>query len=93
VEVFLDRPVSNSGRVRAVMEEASGRRGWPWQVSLADSPDREILARPGCVAVTSDGPILDRCGPWVPLAEAVVKAHAPRAWIVDLGEGATSPLP
>jgi hypothetical protein len=86
VQVFLDRPVSNSGRVRALMEEMSARRGWPWQVSLTDSPDREILARTGGVAASSDGPVLDRCGSWVALGEAVVRAHAPQAWIIDLRE-------
>jgi hypothetical protein len=87
VQVFLDRPVSNSGRVRALIQEISDRRGWPWEISLTDSPDREILARVGCIAATSDGPVLDRCGSWVPLTEAVVKVHAPGAWIVDLGAG------
>ena len=67
------------------MEEVSAREGWDWQISLTESPDREILACAGCVAATSDGPLLDRCGSWVALAEAVVRAHAPQAAIVDLG--------
>ena len=85
VRIFLDRPVSNSGRVRQLMEVVAAQAGWPWQVRLADNPDREVLASTGWVAASSDGAILDRCGPWVALSEAIVAAHAPAAWIVDLG--------
>jgi hypothetical protein len=85
VHVFLDRPVSNSGRLRALMETMASGAGWPWQVSLVDNPDRAILARAGWITASGDAPVLDRCGPWVPLADAAVAAVAPSAWLIELG--------
>jgi hypothetical protein len=94
IHVFLDRPISNSGRLRAFMLDLAAASGWPWQVSLVDNPDREILAAlseqgsdaPAALTATSDAVILDHCAGWLPLAEAAVAAVAPAAWIVDLGD-------
>ena len=45
---FLDRPVSNSGRLKALMEELAAARGWPWRVELVPDPDAVLAAvRPG----------------------------------------------
>jgi hypothetical protein len=40
---LLDRPVSNSGRLKAIIEELAAARGWPWRVELVPDPDT-ILA-------------------------------------------------
>jgi len=81
---LLDRPVSNSGRLRALLEAAAAESGWPWEAKLAASPDRELAATDGIVA-TADHVVLDRCGRWFNLAGAVVQGAAPDAWVVDLG--------
>lgn len=44
VLVLLDRPVSNSGRLAARMREIAAAGGWPWQVELVASPDRDLAA-------------------------------------------------
>lgn len=80
---YLDRPVSNSGRLRRLMQDEAERRRWPWRIELADSPDRLIAAADGPV-VTSDSVILDRCRLWFNLARDVVTRSVPRAWLVDL---------
>lgn len=87
VRVYLDRPVSNSGRLRALMRTKATQASWPWEVLLVDNPDREILGLgdPGWITATGDSHILDRCGPWLPLADATVAAAAPAAWLIDLG--------
>src|SRR5690606_966360 len=36
---LLDRPVSNSGRLRAMLLNAAASHGWPWHVELVPDPD------------------------------------------------------
>ncbi len=80
---YLDRPVSNSGRLKRLMEEMAASAGWPWDVELVASPDAALVAA-GCPVATADSAVLDRCAQWVNLARQVVLHHVPGAWIVDL---------
>jgi hypothetical protein len=68
---YLDRPVSNSGRLRGVIETVAAERGWAWEVTLADGVD-SLLVRSSAVVATADGPILDRCRRWFNLARTVI---------------------
>jgi hypothetical protein len=81
---MLDRPVSNSGRLRSLLLHTAEAHGWPWRVELDDGPDRRLASWDGPVA-TSDGWILDRTGAWVDLPGLVIAGHAPGAWVLDLG--------
>jgi len=85
VRWYLDRPVSNSGRLRAAIEALAAAKGWPWTVEVVFNPDQELL-RCGEVVATTDAVILDGCAGWAPLAQAVV-ATVPEAWVVDLRGG------
>ena len=80
---YLDRPVSNSGRRKSLMEELARKKGWPWQVELEQNPDALLAESPEVVA-TADSVILDRCRWWYNLARIVVTRHVRQAWIVDL---------
>jgi hypothetical protein len=80
---LLDRPVSNSGRLKRLMEGRAAAAGWPWRVELVADPDR-ILAESPHVVATADSAILDRCSAWLNLAREVVAAAVPEARIVDL---------
>ncbi|MCO6435824.1 MAG: DUF434 domain-containing protein [Phycisphaerae bacterium] len=84
VDWYLDRPVSNSARLKALMAELLESRGRAdrFNIELADSPDWVLSEYSGIVA-TADGPVLDRCGRWVNLARDVV-AGVPGAWVVKL---------
>jgi hypothetical protein len=81
---LLDRPVSNSGRLRGLLEHAAGVRGWSWKVVLDDNPDRILTSWEGVVA-SSDGAVLDACEAWIDLPGAVVSDHDPSPWVLDLG--------
>jgi hypothetical protein len=81
---FLDRPVSNSGRLRRILLELSSCREWRWEVELADDPDR-ILAVADSPVATADSAILDQCRGWVNLAAEVLRARVPAAHVIDLG--------
>ncbi|MEO1083933.1 MAG: DUF5616 domain-containing protein, partial [Acidobacteriota bacterium] len=84
VHWLLDRPISNSGRLRALMLAVAERRGWPWRVELVANPDADLKPLDEPVA-TADSAILDAGPPWLNLARRVVDAEVPGAWRVDLG--------
>lgn len=89
VRWLLDRPVSNSGRLKALMERVLARqtdaaqRPVAWSIELADSPDA-VLRQASDPVITSDSAILDQCGVWFNAAAEVLATHVPGAWMVDL---------
>lgn len=83
---YLDRPVSNSGRLKGIIDALAAEHGWPWQVELVANPDRELSATEQIVA-TADSVILDCCQKWLNLGREVVTRHVPQAWIVALPGG------
>ncbi|MGB2984344.1 MAG: DUF434 domain-containing protein [Phycisphaerae bacterium] len=89
IDWYLDRPVSNSGRLKALMAEViAGRtdrstRRATWNIELVNSPDALLVSYPHPV-VSSDSVILDQCTAWLNLAEIVIDARIPTAWKVDL---------
>lgn len=79
---WLDAPVSNSGRLAALLRELAAERAWPWEVEVARHVDRELVRTPDVVA-SADSGVLDACGPWWNLAREIV-ATVEGAWRVDL---------
>jgi hypothetical protein len=80
---YLDRPVSNSGRLKMVMEELAAARGWCWRVELVADPDG-VLAATDHIVATADSVILDHCPAWFNLARTVVDRYIADARVVDL---------
>ena len=89
VDWYLDRPVANSGRLKALLADLLERRGQQlgtaatWNIELASDPDAVLAGYPGPV-VTSDSVVLDSCPCWVNLAGDIIRTRVPQAWIVDL---------
>ena len=71
VEVLLDRPVSNSGRLAARIRDAAP----DWNVAVVDDPDRELIASRDALVATADAGILDRCEAWIDLASIALADH------------------
>jgi hypothetical protein len=92
VEWYLDRPVSNSARLKRLIEQIVADRSPPWLVRLTDQTDKTIIDSEAIVA-SADSAILDRCDRWVNLARLVVESSIPDAWIVDLTDHEASPKP
>lgn len=80
---LLDRPVSNSGRLKQMMLKLAAEQSWPWEVELVADPD-PLLSRSREMVATSDSVILDGCQQWVNLARAVVTEKIPDAWLIEL---------
>lgn len=80
---WLDRPVSNSGRLKTLIHEQAAAAGWNMTVELDFNPDR-ILYQSREFIATSDGVVLDRCQHWVNLAREIIIARIPKAWLLNL---------
>jgi hypothetical protein len=79
---WLDKPVSNSGRLKTTITETASAQGWNMAVELAFSPDHELSHTENPVA-TSDGIILDRCQSWVNLAREIITRRVPNPKLID----------
>jgi hypothetical protein len=80
---YLDSPVSNSGRLKAILLEAASANDWNWQVEIVQNPDAVLAASPAIVC-TADSVILDAAAQWFNLAREIVIRQVPDAYVVDL---------
>jgi hypothetical protein len=83
---WLDKPVSNSGRLKTLISDAAKEQGWNMEVELAFSPDH-VLSHTENPVATSDGVILDHCRAWVNLAREIIQQRVPDANMMDLSGG------
>lgn len=79
---YLDRPVSNSGRLKQRLLQMADRQNWPWTVEIVGSPDA-VLSTAAEIVATADSVILDRCRHWFGLARHVVERRIPGVRLVD----------
>lgn len=82
---FLDRPVSNSGRLRELILENTEAWKTPWRVEVVGDPD-PVLAQADGIVVTSDSQILNECKLWFNLAQVIIERYIPGAWVIRLNE-------
>jgi hypothetical protein len=80
---WLDKPVSNSGRLKTLILETASENGWNMEVELTFSPDH-VLSHTNQIIATSDGIVLDRCQCWVNLVRLIIAERIPRARLLDL---------
>jgi len=80
---LLDRPVSNSGRLKKLIEQVAAENGWHWSVELVPNPDPLLIDSQVPVA-TADSIVLDYCHAWVNLSRWVIQRHVRTARVVDL---------
>ena len=83
---YLDRQVSNSGRLRALLLDRAEGRSVQVQAELHPSVDG-VLSRMERV-VTTDAIILDKCGSWYNLNRSLIEQAVPEAWIFRLNQSA-----
>jgi len=83
---WLDKPVSNSGRLKTFISNTAMAAGWNMTVELSFNPDK-VLWESQQVIATSDGVVLDRCDQWVNLTREIIAERIPQARLVDLLPG------
>jgi hypothetical protein len=84
--VYIDRPVSNSGRLAQTIRDAAKPQGAAVQALTADGVD-ELLKATSAIVATSDSAILDRSDQWLNLARVAVERHRAELeplWLLDL---------
>jgi hypothetical protein len=80
---WLDSPVDNSIRLRAIILQIAAEARWDWRVELVTNPDH-LLSETDQVVCSSDHVILDRCQRWFNLSREVIDAHVQQARLVKL---------
>ncbi|MFW2390440.1 MAG: DUF434 domain-containing protein [Polyangiales bacterium] len=84
--MYIDRPVSNSGRLAETMRASATARGSRLRAETQDRVD-EILKDSTALVATADSAILDRSGDWVNLARLAIernRAELEPLWLLDL---------
>ncbi len=83
---YLDKPVSNSGRLKGVIAEvAKGFANFKTEVRLVQDPDPLLkkLAGTEAVAVSADSAVIDECGKWTNLADYILAIFLPDREVID----------
>jgi hypothetical protein len=73
VNVLLDEPVSNSGRLKALMADVGECYAFALDIQVIKQVDRKLWEKEN--VVTSDSIILDHCKSWVNLMKRCVEKH------------------
>ncbi|HRI55401.1 MAG TPA: DUF434 domain-containing protein [Pseudomonadota bacterium] len=82
VELLLDAPVANSGRLRARVLEHAAAWSCAVSVSLLPDVDRALVAAPR--VVSSDSAVLEACTSWLNLGAWLLARFVPEARLIDL---------
>ena len=80
--IYLDAPVSNSGRLKTLIQEIATEYPIKTEVTVTNEVDR-ILSKSDFV-ITSDAIILNQCHSWVNALEDLVH-KIPNTWILNIG--------
>ena len=83
---LLDKPVSNSGRLKTLIGELARKNNWPWEIELVLSPDAALI-KGDMIVATSDSAVLDACKRWLNLATEIITEKLPSATVINLSGG------
>ena len=81
VNILLDQPVSNSGRLKTRIAEIAEKYPFALDINILKDVDRELYGKEN--VITSDSIILDHCNSWVNLTPECLKrqgAGTIRVW-------------
>jgi hypothetical protein len=86
VVCYLDRPVSNSGKLAALLRAECRQQGLEACVELVDDVDRRVSAAD--VALSADSAVLEAAERWFDLGGWLVRERVPDAWTLDFSASA-----
>ncbi|MBN8615364.1 MAG: DUF434 domain-containing protein [Deltaproteobacteria bacterium] len=86
VRVFLDAPVSNSGRLRGMIEASFAAIASmpPFEVTLVPNADHALRAEADAVIASADGWVIDGATAWIELVRPIAEHASVSPWWVDL---------
>ncbi len=79
---YLDKQVSNSGRLKSLLLEQSEKHSTQIEVELHPQVDSQLF--PLEYVVTSDAIILDKCKSWYNFNRGLIQDFIPNAWIFEI---------
>lgn len=80
-QIFLDAPVSNSGRLKSLILELAVAYSLQVQVEVISEVDSILSTMSG--VITSDAIILNHCNSWWNLGKEIIENKLPNSWLVD----------
>lgn len=78
---YLDKPVSNSGRLKQIILAFAAKHDFKWKVYLVNSPDKEMAGSEDRVSISSDGWVIDHSKSWFNLAKHIIN-QIPQANVI-----------
>ncbi|ADZ81940.1 DUF434 domain-containing protein [Cellulosilyticum lentocellum] len=79
--IFLDAPVSNSGRLKQLILEMSEAYPLEVRVEVINEVDAVLSGLKG--VVSSDAIILNKCESWINLNASIIEEKIPSSWCID----------
>lgn len=73
INILLDQPVSNSGRLKARIADIAEEYSFGLDIQVKKEVDRELYGKEN--VITSDSIILDHCISWINLMEECMQRH------------------
>lgn len=86
LEIYLDQPVSNSGRLAQRIRDFANKNELNWKVETVPNPDK-VLAQSQHIVATADAWILDECQSWSNVVFDILKNRTD-LWLVEFGAAA-----
>ena len=71
IHILLDEPVSNSGRLKALIADIGEKYPFTLDIQIRKDVDRELYGKEN--VITSDSVILDNCKSWINLTKKCLK--------------------
>ena len=78
---ILDKPVSNSGRLKGLILEIAEKFGYNWEVILDNNPDKYIVEK-NEIAISSDGWIIEQVQ-WFNLGAYIIENKIAEADVIN----------
>ncbi len=79
---LLDKPVSNSGRLKKIIDDSLLCNFENFSVRLSVNPDAELIST-SAIVTSSDSVVLDKCSHWTNLAAEIIDSKIPEAKLID----------
>ena len=83
VELVLDSPISNSGRLAQRIHDLANERGWNWNVETVFNPDA-VISRSRRVVISADSHVLDGAERWINFNRYLIGERLADSWLIDL---------